>query len=214
MNMNNIDVYIKCYYPNAPVERFANQYLYVMRNRCLSASGCKLIWEYLISDAHFNDFLFRKIKDVEDTIKNTGQMLSKLYVDVFYSRGDSKLLIDLDVYTNEGGNQSFKNDFEIQFSEVTQLVNTVKKGQALKEFLMDEIRRVDSRISKLLLTILFLTIVLPCSIAIYAFESSSHELLYFAASLFLPLFGARMFPDYCINHCSPKETEFWLKLKI
>lgn len=203
--MENINVYIKCYCPNVSGEGI---------NRPASSTGGKLIWEYLMSDALFSDFLLRKTNEIEGSIKNTGQTLNKLYVDVFYNMDDNKLSVNLDYYTKEGATQSFTNDFEIQFGEINQHADTVKKGQVLKEFLIKEIKRVDSRMENIFYIILFVAIVLPISTAIYTAESfSTYRLVIFSISLVLAVY-AWIDQAYYINRCLPKETEFRQQMKI
>lgn len=205
--MENIDVYVKCYY-HCSVDR-----AYDDRNRPVSVTGCKMIWAYLLSDTHFNDLLQRKINATENSTQSSGQTLSELYIDVFWYRQEEKLSVNFDFYTKEGGQQLFNNAFEIPFADMNRSVDTAKKGQGLREFLLQETKRVDKSVS-LFLGIMFISIVTSLFLGIYGFVLQHHELFPYAVILFLPAAGYQLLLGLCIRLYLPKETQYKTKLNL
>ena len=196
--MENINVYVKCYYPHFD------------RSRCLSVTGCKMLWIYLQSDAHFNDLLQCKVNGIiENSIQSSGQTLSELYIDVFWDRDRKveQLSINFDFYTKEGGHLAFNNVFEISFTDMNRSVDTAKKGYDLRKFLLKETKQVDKGII-LFFSIELISVITSLVLAAYGLESNHYELFFYVAILILPLLGNQLLIPLCISPFLPKKTEY------
>lgn len=201
--MENIDVYIKCYYP------------YAKWNRRISVTGCKMIWNYLLSDTCFNELLHRKINALEDLSQHTKQTLSKLYVDVTWDKEIGMLSVSFDFYTKEGAQKSFLSAFQITFSDINHQTDTIKLGQDLEHLLFEEFNRVNIKGPSLFGSVFGLLGVIIIPLLVYGLNSYNFYVLIITALLGFIVTESRAFIfEYCLRRYLPKETEFKTKLNI
>lgn len=201
--MENIDVYIKCYYP------------YAERNRRISVTGCKMIWNYLLSDSCFNELLHRKISALEDLSQHTKQTVSKLYVDVTWDKEFGRLSVSFDFYTKEGAQESSLSAFRITFSDINHQTDTIKLGQDLKLLLFEEFNRVNIKGPRLFGGVFGLLGVIVMSLVVYGLKSCNFYAIMTVTFLGLITTASRDFIfEYCLRRYLPKETEFKTKLNI
>lgn len=200
--MENIDVYVKCYYP------------YAKWNRRISVTGCKMIWNYLLSDTCFNELLHSKISALENLSQHTKQTLSELYVDLTWDKEIGMLSVSFDFYTKEGAQKSFLNAFQITFRDINHQTDTIKSGQDLKQLLFEEFNRVNKG-SRLFGNVCGLLGVIIISLFVYGLNSRNLYAIIIAFLLGLIAKGSLAFIfEYCLRRYLPKETEFKTKLNI
>jgi hypothetical protein len=201
--MENIDVYIKCYYP------------YAKWNRRISVTGCKMIWNYLLSDTCFNELLHRKMSALEDLSQHTKQTLSELYVDVTWDKEIGMLSVSFDFYTKEGAQKSFLSAFRITFNDINHQTDTIKLGQDLEHLLFEEFNRVNIKGPKLFSNVCGLLGVIIISLFVYGLNSCNLYTIIIAFLLCLIVAASFAFIfEYCLRRYLPKETEFKTKLNI
>lgn len=201
--MENIDVYVKCYYP------------YANRNRRISVTGCKMIWTYLLSDACFNDLLQCKISALENLSQQTKQTLSELYVDITWDMEIGMLSVGFDFYTKEGAQKSFLNAFQITFSDINHQTDTIKLGQDLKQLLFEEFNRVNIKGPSLFGNVFGVVGVTFISLVVYVMKSHNIGGIIIAVLLGFMATESRAFIfECCLRRYLPKETEFKTKLNI
>lgn len=201
--MENIDVYVKCYYP------------YAKWNRRISVTGCKMIWNYLLSDTCFNELLHRKISELKDLSQHTKQTLSKLYVDVTWDKEFGMLSVSFDFSTKEGAQKSSLNAFQIAFSDINHQTDTIRLGQDLKQFLFQEFNRVKIKGPRLFGNVFSLLGVIVISLVIYGLNSHNLYAIIVAAFLgFIATEGVTFIFECCLRRYLPKETEFITKLNF
>lgn len=201
--MENIDVYIKCYYP------------YAKWNRRISVTGCKMIWNYLLSDTCFNELLHRKISSLEDLSQHTKQTLSKLYVDITWDKEIGMLSVSFDFYTKEGAQKSSLSAFRITFSDINHQTDTIKLGQDLKLLLFEEFNRVNIKGPRLFGSVFGLLGVIVISLAVYCLNTHNFFAILIATVLGAIAIESRDFIfECCLRRYLPKETEFKTKLNI
>lgn len=201
--MENIDVYIKCYYP------------YAKWNRRISVTGCKMIWNYLLSDTCFNELLHRKISSLEDLSQHTKQTLSKLYVDITWDKEIGMLSVSFDFYTKEGAQKSFLSAFRITFSDINHQTDTIKLGQDLEHLLFEEFNRVNIKGPSLFGSVFGLLGVIIIPLLVYGLNSYNFYVLIITTLLGFIVTESRAFIfEYCLRRYLPKETEFKTKLNI
>lgn len=201
--MENIDVYVRCYYP------------YANRNRRISVTGCKMIWNYLLSDTCFNELLHRKINALEDLSQHTKQTLSKLYVDVTWDKEIGMLSVSFDFYTKEGAQKSFLSAFRITFSDINHQTDTIKLGQDLEHLLFEEFNRVNIKGPSLFGSVFGLLGVIIIPLLVYGLNSYNFYVLIITTLLGFIVTESRAFIfEYCLRRYLSKETEFKTKLNI
>lgn len=201
--MENIDVYVKCYYP------------YANRNRRISVIGCKMIWNYLLSDTCFNELLHRKINALEDLSQHTKQTLSKLYVDVTWDNEIGMLSVSFDFYTKEGAQKSSLSAFQITFSDINHQTDTIKLGQDLEHLLFEEFNRVNIKGPKLFSNVCGLLGVIVISLVVYCLNSHNFYAITIATFLAAIAIASRSYIfECCLHRYLPKEKVFKTKLNI
>lgn len=201
--MEKIDVYVKCYYP------------YAKWNRRISVTGCKMIWNYLLSDTCFNELLHRKMSALEDLSQHTKQTLSELYVDVTWDKEIGMLSVSFDFYTKEGAQKSFLSAFRITFNDINHQTDTIKLGQDLEHLLFEEFNRVNIKGPKLFSNVCGLLGVIIISLFVYGLNSCNLYTIIIAFLLCLIVAASFAFIfEYCLRRYLPKETEFKTKLNI
>lgn len=201
--MEEIDVYIKGFY------QYAN------RNRRISESGCKMIWDYLLSDASFNDLLQRKISALENLSQHTKQTLSELYIDVTWNKEIGILSVSFDFYTKEGAQKSFPNAFKITFSDINHQTDTIKLGQDLKLLLWKEFDRVNTKGVRLFGSVFGILGVIVILLFWYGLKSWNLCALIILTLILLLVTESRAFIlECCLRRYLPKESEFKTKLNI
>lgn len=201
--MENIDVYVKCYYP------------YAKWNRRISVTGCKMIWNYLLSDICFNELLHRKISALEDLSQHTKQTLSKLYVDVTWDKEFGRLSVSFDFYTKEGAQKSYLNAFQITFSDINHRTDTIKLGHDLKQLLFEEFNRVNIKGPRLFGGVFGLLEVSILSLVVYCLKSGNFGAIMIGTLLAAITTAKTDFIfERCLRRYLPKETEFKTKLNI
>lgn len=201
--MEQIDVYVKCYYP------------YAERNRRISVTGCKMIWNYLLSDTCFNELLHRKISALEDLSQHTKQTLSELYVDVTWDKEIGMLSVSFDFYTKEGAQKSSLSAFRITFSDINHQTDTIKLGQDLEHLLFEEFNRVNIKGPRLFGSVFGLLGVIVILLFVYGLNSHNFYALIIAFLLgFIATESSAFIFEYCLRRYFPKETEFKTKLNI
>lgn len=201
--MEQIDVYIKGFYP------------YANRNRRISESGCKMIWDYLLSDASFNDLLQRKISALENLSQHTKQTLSELYVDVTWNKETGILSVSFDFYTKEGAQKSFPNAFKITFSDINHQTDTIKLGQDIKLLLWKEFNRVNTKGAKLFGSVFGVLGVIVILLLLYGLKSwNLYAIIILTLILLLVTENRDFILECCLRRYLPKESEFKTKLNI
>lgn len=201
--MEQIDVYVKCYYP------------YAKWNRRISVTGCKMIWNYLLSDICFNELLHRKFSELEDLSQHTKQTLSKLYVDVTWDKEFGRLSVSFDFYTKEGAQKSYLNAFQIIFSDINHRTGTIKLGHDLKQLLFEEFNRVNTKGPRLFGGVFGLLGVSVLSLLVYCLKSGNFGAIMIGTFLAAITTAKTDFIfECCLRRYLPKETEFKTKLNI
>lgn len=143
MNTTKMDVYIKCYYP---IEH---------RHYLVSSKVSTLAWDFLIQDSTFRDFLNKSRTKIS---MGPGQIIEKLYVDIFYK--EEEMAVALDYYSKEGSSYKTKTDYFIQFDDIKKSAIVARKGYKVKAAIDEERQRVYKRCNGYCLLIIF------CALAI------------------------------------------------
>ena len=195
--MKNINVTIKCCYNLVKSSELNKSVVDESDNelRSLSVEGCKMAWKYLLSDIHFEEVLKSKMGFIKESVQRTGQTLKELRINVLFNDAKNSLLVDLDIYTEEGGHQSLLAAFEKQFDDINSLADTAKQGQVLKAFILKEINKLRNKMLNRLFIFFGAGFLIAVVIWVATFED---ELQYAMDNDELGRFGL-----YCILSVSP-----------
>ena len=187
----NINVFIRCYYP-----------LY-LKYRLLSAANTKQVWNYLISVPMFREFLEYMVRKLENSTLKTNQTLDSLGVYIFYDVKENELRLKLAFFMQEG--ESLHSEiFYISFNESCSIDDEEKKRNQAREAILDECDRINAK-STIFFCIMLPVFLIPSVITlIYAFHLSDINLCILGLCLLFPIRFINQLREFTLLHILPK----------